>query len=74
MHPAAFLGTQEIFWLCDSGKSGFFFLRMYELTGSTDTALFARAEAAAGFLLRIQLPGGDFAGSVYSVPSAGRGR
>ena len=22
MHPAAFLGTQDIFWLCDSGKSG----------------------------------------------------
>ena len=66
MHPADFLGANRIFWLCDSGKSGFMFLRLYELTGSTNTGLLARAEAAACFLLRIQLPSGDFAGSVYS--------
>ena len=71
MHPAAFLGAQDIFWLCDSGKSGFMFLRLYELTGSTETGLLSRAEKAAQFLLRMQLPGGDFAGSVYGTASRG---
>lgn len=65
MHPAAFLGSTPIFWLCDSGKSGFMFLRMFELTGGTDVDLMSRAVKAAEFLLRIQLPSGDFAGSVY---------
>ena len=71
MHPADFLGPTRIFWLCDSGKSGYMFLRLYELTGSKNTRLFARAEAAARFLLRIQLPSGDFAGSVYSSANQG---
>jgi hypothetical protein len=38
------------------------FLRLYELTGETDTGLLDRATKAAEFLLRIQLPSGDFAG------------
>lgn len=71
MHPANFLGPNEIFWLCDSGKSGYMFLRLYELTGSTNVGLLKRAEAAARFLLRIQLPSGDFAGSVYSAEKNG---
>ena len=73
MHPADFLGAQRIFWLCDSGKSGFFFAWIYELTGSTHKVLLARAEMAARFLLRIQLPSGDFAGSVYSDGKANSG-
>jgi hypothetical protein len=44
---------------------------MYELTGSTDTALFERARLAADFLLRIQREDGDFPGSVLKVPSTG---
>lgn len=43
------------------------FLRLYELTGSTNGGLLNRAVSAGNFLLRIQLPGGDFAGSVYNV-------
>ena len=65
MHPADFLGPKEIFWICDSGKTGFMFLRLYEMTGVD--GLLGRAEAAGNFLLRMQLPNGDFAGSVYSV-------
>ena len=71
MHPAAFLGSQDIFWLCDSGKSGFMFLRMYELTGSTDDGLKSRAVTAGEFLLRMQLPSGDFSGSVFSTAKGG---
>ena len=55
MHPADFLGPTRIFWLCDSGKSGYMFLRLYELTGSKNTRLFARAEAAARFLVRSEV-------------------
>ena len=72
MHAAAFLGPAPIFWLCDSAKSSYFFLRMWELTGAEDgDVLFARATLAADFLLRLQLPSGDFAGSVFSVPQDG---
>lgn len=71
MHPATFLGTRKIFWLCDSGKTGYMFLRIYELTNKRYATLFDRALRAGEFLLRIQLPSGDFAGSVYTTASAG---
>ena len=48
------------------------FLRMYELTGSNDDGLKLRAVKAAEFLLRIQLPSGDFTGSVFSTASKGK--
>jgi hypothetical protein len=53
-----------IIWACDSGKSGYFMLRLYQLT--QDKALLEKATLGAEFLLRIQQPDGDLEASVYS--------
>jgi hypothetical protein len=62
--------NKSIIWLCDSGKAGYMFLRMYELSGSNDTALLRRATLAAEFLLRVQQSDGDFPASIYDAKNA----
>eukprot|EP01062_Namystynia_karyoxenos_P068987 TRINITY_DN6416_c0_g1_i1.p1 TRINITY_DN6416_c0_g1~~TRINITY_DN6416_c0_g1_i1.p1 ORF type:complete len:773 (+),score=231.72 TRINITY_DN6416_c0_g1_i1:99-2321(+) len=67
MHASWFLGEQftSYLWVCDSGKTGYFFLRLYELTGRSDRELLRRAEGAGDFLIRIQQPSGDLLGSAF---------
>ena len=64
-HAAMFInGGLPIVWACDSGKSGYFMLRLYQLT--KDKVLLEKASLGAEFLLRIQQPDGDLEASVYS--------
>ena len=68
-HAAMFIeGGLPIIWVCDSGKSGYFMVQLYKLSGIE--ALLTKAKGGAEFLLRIQQADGDLSASVFSFDAA----
>jgi hypothetical protein len=65
-HMAHFIEHVNHVWVCDSGKTGAFLLKLHALTPGGDPVLVTKAEAAGRFLQRHQLPSGDLTGSVYN--------